>query len=155
MFPFKTNKKKIFTKLGDKEIKTCLKAYIKQSQLIEIGSDYEFIGKIESLFAKFGLGQWPSRNAFRPIVVMKWYNNGKNTEINSYLRLDIRIIFASFIPFLSGIYFSIEQNMIMPLIITFFLTLLLLIFSNIFYRYSMDLTINKLDVILEDLSSDL
>ena len=78
------------------------------------------------------LCQFSSRNAFRPIVIMNWNNSGLTTEVNSYLRLDYRITFMSFILFLFWILLSVKQHTLVPMLATFFLTIVLFIFFNIF-----------------------
>ncbi len=146
MFPFKTNRRKINTKLNDEEVENCLKRHIIKDRLFELTSNLNFVGHLESNFAKIELGQFPFKNAFRPIIILNW----KNNEINSYLRLDYRIIFTCLMPLFVGIYLSIEEKMVTPIIVTLFLSILLLVIVYILFSYSKIQTLKQLDLIFKE-----
>jgi hypothetical protein len=154
MFPFSTNRQKILTYLSEDEIKTCLKKYISEKRLFQIPNDFELYGKIQSRYSKFALGQFPFYNSFRPVVVISWNKKGPYTEINSYFRLDFRIIIQILIIPVFGIYLSLKQHIIAPFItMLLFSIFLIFVLCQFFYRVSKKSTLDKLDILLKDLNT--
>jgi hypothetical protein len=153
MFPFKTNSQIINSHLNDEEIKSLLEKHINKKHVIQITNDSKFYGDIYSGFSKFELGQFPNRNAFRPIAVIKWYKKDLITEINSYIRLDNRITISVLLLPVFGIYLTIDQHIILPFIISLLFALLLIFgLFQLFYNFSKKATLKELDKILQELS---
>ena len=117
MYPFKTDKQKIVTSISEKEVEEFFRNRIRKKKLIQVTADNVFYGKVESRHAKFELGQYPSRNSFTPIVILRWDKIEDETVIECYCRLDYRIVLTFLVLPLSGLYISIEQKTVIPLIV--------------------------------------
>lgn len=155
MYPFSTNKKTLFLKLSNDEIVSLLEKHIEDSHFFQIREDSRLYGKIKPNVSKFQIGQSPTFNSFRPIVVMRWKERGNNKlELNSYFRVDYGMIVFLLIPVIGAAKISFDIKSIIPLVLTIFLFLFLFLgIFQIIYRLSKKTTIKKVDKILDELCS--
>ena len=152
MYPFATDKKEFFTQKSEEEVKVYLEQKIYKKKFLQIRSDSKFYGKVNSNFAVFELGQFPTRNAWRPVIKLEWAKYDDRTRVISKYSLDKSMcLLYSILPFF-GIYISIEQNMIIPFV-TLTIIYLIIIFGmfQMAYRYSKKSTTNFLNELLTKL----
>lgn len=150
MYPFKTNIIDFQTHLSSEEIYNYLKKKILSTGILKLESDEEFYGIVNSNNSKFYLGQFPSKNAFRPIVRIDWKQNNSLTDVYCYLRLDYRIIiFFLSIP-LSGAFIAIQKHMLLPFLFSLFFSFMLFygVIQFIYYK-SIKETAKKLNLLLD------
>ena len=151
MFPIKTDKQNLIANSTEKEVEVVLQNRIHKKKLIQITNDNEFYGKVKPRHSKFELGQFPSRNSFRPIVVMTWRRDENITVIESYFRLDKRITLTFLILPLYGVYLSIIIQMLLPFIVTSLFTIILFVVIHIAYKNGKKSTKEKLLAIFDEL----
>lgn len=155
MYPTKTDRFSFVSTLTELEIKNLLEKNIHPESIFQLQNDHSFYGYIKNGKSKFSLGQYPSRNSFRPIIKLTWNKTNNGTEINGYLSLNKRIpIFFLVLP-LSGIYFSILNKIVIPFIFLFLLYsfLLFALFQPI-YNYSKKNTLLKLGELIKELQKN-
>jgi len=119
---------------------------------MQIRYDHIFYGTVEPGYSQLELGQTPTKNAFRPVVILHWKPIEKGTEISAYFRMDRRIIAINSVLPLTGIYMSIQEQIILPFILTTLFSLLLVFgLLQFAYRKSQKTTIAGLTELFKNL----
>jgi hypothetical protein len=153
MFPFFTNKKSQFVNKQSAEVKALLETKIEKLILFEITDNSKFYGVVKSDYAIFELGQSPIHNAFRPIVKLKWETLNQKTKITTTYSLNKTLYLLLLIMPALGIYFSIQQGILTPFIITLIVYLLLIfVIIQLFYTFSKSRTTNLLNQLLKEIN---
>lgn len=154
MFPFKTNVNHFQTYLSSEEINLFFSNKIFKDKFFKIKSNNIFYGTVKSQSLSCYLGQFPSRNAFRPIVVINWKQNHNLTDVSYHLRLgyDVVSLFLS-IPMLSFL-ITIQEYNIMPFLFSVVLTFILFFgIIQLLYFKSNKETFIKINNILDELKN--
>ncbi len=152
VFPFRTDTITIVTNKTEDNLRAIISSNLESSKTFSLKDDTLFYGQLNSNDAKLEFGQFPQKNAFRPIIIIKWIPDNEKIKVISFLRLDYGITFSLFLPFVAGIYQSILSQTLTPLVVCSLITCVMILLTKVMYKYSKKTSLIERDNILTRIS---